>query len=92
MTATVFGTEDNGYWVGGRLYCGQETAFITAHSGSTVTLLRAFSGAAINDSVTVSPGCDQNPETCHTKFSNIINFGGFDAIPDKDPHIKGFTK
>jgi len=35
----------------------------------------------INDTFTVSAGCDKTFNTCKTKFSNQLNFGGF-------PHIK----
>lgn len=36
---------------------------------------------ANGDAFTVTAGCDKNIETCKSKFSNVVNFGGF-------PHIK----
>lgn len=31
----------------------------------------------IGDTFNVTAGCDKTSSTCHTKFNNIINFGGF---------------
>jgi uncharacterized phage protein (TIGR02218 family) len=35
---------------------------------------------AVGDTFTVKAGCDKTLDTCKTKFSNVLNFGGF-------PHI-----
>ena len=36
------------------------------------------------DRVRVVAGCDKRPETCRTKFSNMLNFRGFPNIPGED--------
>ncbi len=33
------------------------------------------------DTFTVSAGCDKQQSTCSSKFSNVLNFGGFPYIP-----------
>lgn len=36
--------------------------------------------------VSIKPGCDKTPETCHSRFSNLERFGGFGiAIPAYHP-------
>jgi hypothetical protein len=36
---------------------------------------------APGDTFEIEPGCDKTPNTCHTKFVNIINFAGEANIP-----------
>ncbi len=38
----------------------------------------------VNDTFNVTAGCDKKAGTCKTKFSNILNFGGFPFIPGTD--------
>ena len=39
----------------------------------------------LSDAVTLYPGCDHTLTTCDTAFSNSLNYGGFPAIPQKNP-------
>lgn len=57
------------------------SATIKKQTGTTIELLlpTAF-GLQVGDGVTLIAGCDKTLETCKTKFSNAVNFGGF-------PHI-----
>lgn len=55
---------------------------IVKHSGATVTLNRWIKSlnvaiAIAPTDVTVYPGCDKSPDTCHSKFANLANFGGW---------------
>jgi uncharacterized phage protein (TIGR02218 family) len=39
------------------------------------------------DTFTVYPGCDKTQATCTSKFSNLINFGGFPYVPSPETAI-----
>lgn len=39
---------------------------------------------AVGDTGTIAPGCDKRGDTCRDKFSNKINFRGFEDIPGVD--------
>lgn len=67
--------------VGGSL----ERRFIESHAGAALSLLGIPHGAGAGDAVTIYPGCDHLPATCHTKFNNKPNFGGFEFLPQKNP-------
>lgn len=63
---------------------------IDSHTGSTIIMAKrcdAFetefdeSGSV---SVTLYPGCTKSRDVCHTKYDNVINFGGFPYLPIKD--------
>lgn len=41
----------------------------------------------VGDTFRISPGCDKRGSTCETKFSNKINFRGFENIPGVDRMI-----
>lgn len=64
---------------------------IIAHAGSSITLLRplksledaiALSGP---QAVTVYPGCAHTISDCKDSFNNLLNYGGFPWIPQKNP-------
>ena len=61
--------------------------FITDHDNASgaITINLPLSGAVVGASVTAFPGCDHSPATCHEKFNNILNYGGFPYIPQKNP-------
>lgn len=92
VTAAVFATQPDGYWLGGILE-GPDGGkrYIVGHSGTTVTLWAPIQ--SINDdidnlgsaSINVYPGCDKSDITCETVFNNIVNFGGFPLLPTRNP-------
>lgn len=62
---------------------------IRAHrqdAGQAVIALWTPTGAPAlaGDSVTLTAGCDKRPETCRSKFGNILNFRGFPHMPGND--------
>lgn len=61
--------------------------FITNHDNGagTLTLNLSFVGLNTGDTVTVYAGCNHTPATCNSKFNNILNYGGFPHIPNKNP-------
>lgn len=58
--------------------------FITAHTGSSLTLANPCA-LAVSDAITLYPGCARNRETCKDKFDNILNYGGWPWIPSRNP-------
>jgi hypothetical protein len=83
-----FGSFADGYFALGKVRFGDEIRLIRKHQGSTLTLNLPFSADPTGQSVTTSPGCDKQLGTCSAKFSNQIHFGGFPAIPTKNPQLK----
>ena len=75
--------------------------FITNHVGNQLTLLRPFESLAKalaldgyglsygkyygGAAVRMFPGCDRTRATCHGRFDNLMNYGGFDWIPIRNP-------
>lgn len=75
--------------------------YIVGHSGAIVTLQRPLASliTAFNESgygrnyggdyggleVKLYPGCNHLRATCKDTFGNLLNYGGFDWIPTKNP-------
>jgi len=91
VTATIFGTQSDGYWVGGTLETSSASRMIIAHSGTSVTLAAAFSDAelAVGDSFTAYPGCDHTASVCASRFANLLNYQGQPHIPTQNPMVTG---
>lgn len=92
LTIAAAATKPDGYFVGGMLRAPDSTlSFIVGHVGSAITIQRmSFSlASAIEDGfpfdVTLYPGCAHNRDECNGKFNNLLNYGGFDFIPTKNP-------
>jgi uncharacterized phage protein (TIGR02218 family) len=89
-----------GWYRGGVLRFGVQLGFIIGHVGATLTLSRRIpelvaaltdpaldpvTGTPLPVTVDIAPGCDLRAETCAAKFGNLLNFGGFPAIPGRNP-------
>jgi uncharacterized phage protein (TIGR02218 family) len=89
-----------GWYRGGVLRFGVHLGFIIGHVGATLTLSRPIlelatalaspaldpvTGTQLPVTVDIAPGCDLRDETCAAKFGNLLNFGGFPAIPGRNP-------
>jgi uncharacterized phage protein (TIGR02218 family) len=60
----------------------------THGSPSTVSLISPFPSApSPGDTFTIYPGCDKSQATCANKFSNLVNFRGFPAIPEPETAV-----
>jgi len=57
-------------------------------TGEFVFQLSAPFNIQVSDTFTVYPGCDKQATTCLTKFSNLVNFGGFPTVPGEDVAIQ----
>lgn len=75
--------EVNGYYTGGYVKFGSyDYRTITDHTGNDIEIYSTVPGLAASESADVYPGCDHTESECDTKFSNILNYGGFPWIPD----------
>ena len=54
-----------------------------------VELLSVPSDLNPGDAVTLVAGCDHSTATCSGRFGNLDNYGGFPAIPSKNPFSTG---
>ena len=53
--------------------------------GRRLELWQGFdAGLVPGDAVALVAGCDKRPETCRTKFDNLLNFRGFPHVPGED--------
>ncbi|MDE2579540.1 MAG: DUF2163 domain-containing protein [Hyphomicrobiales bacterium] len=76
-----------GFFTGGALRNGAEAHAIKLHergvAGERIVLWSPATFAAATR-VTLQAGCDKSPESCATKFNNIVNFRGFPHMPSAD--------
>lgn len=90
----------DGWFRGGVLLFGSVMGFVTDQDGTALTLARPIpqlaaalgapaldpeTGAPLPVLVDLAPGCDLRAATCAAKFGNLVNFGGFPAIPRRNP-------
>jgi len=79
-----------------------ERRFIKFHDGGVgdgyIELYQPFSGVEIDDEIDVYAGCNHiansatagiEENTCKFKFNNVVNFGGFPAMPVVNPFTRG---
>lgn len=79
-----------GWAVGGYIDNGNsDYRQIIAQSGDTLTLYVPFESSPLGASVDVYAGCDHTIDTCDSKFSNAVNFGGFPFVPTFNPFTRG---
>ena len=99
-TATVTGASSFGadWWVGGVMEVGggADHRLILSQTGDDVKLLLPFPETIVGSTVVLLAGCDHSITTCDTKFntpadtlSNVINYGGFAFVPNKNPYQTG---
>lgn len=65
----------------------QERRAVQASVGSSgeLALQGAITGLLVGMAVDAFPGCDKTMASCHAKFGNRDNFGGFPHTPTKNP-------
>mgnify|MGYP003646526936 FL=1 len=90
---TVTGADGqvDGFWTGG--WCSPVGAndyrLVLAHTGTDLTLLLPFASDITGQDLEVYAGCDHGITACGTKFDNVLNFGGFPFVPNKNPFATG---
>lgn len=89
LTSPTFAAYPSGHFNGGYLIFQVGSVlnkrFIISHGGPNIQINLVFSGLVPGVGVTVYPGCDRTPQTCSSKFNNILNYGGQPFIPTKNP-------
>ncbi|AFV81279.1 tail assembly protein [Vibrio phage vB_VpaS_MAR10] len=81
------------WWDGGQLHFASEShrRYIMTSNTTGVTLDAVPRGLSVGDTVTLQAGCDRTKATCQTKFSNLPNYGGYLAVPVKNPFQDGIV-
>jgi len=85
VRAAEFATLGSGWFDSGYLEKGNERRMILRHVGDTIELITAMPSLAVGDAVDVFAGCLRTASVCNSKFSNLVNFLGFEFIPQKNP-------
>src|SRR3546814_7797331 len=73
-------------------------SYIVDHVGTAITIQRmSYSlqqaiDAGFPFDVILYPGCDHSRATCISKFNNLLNYGGYDFIPVKNPTDRKSTR
>jgi len=77
--------QDDGYYRGGIMEKDGEFTFIRKDVSNVLTVQYLVDGIEAGETVRVAPGCDLAQTTCVEKFNNVVNFGGYPYIPNKNP-------
>jgi len=90
VTAVVFGTQADGYWVGGPIEINGYSRLVLDHTGTTVTISEVIPGLAVGQAITVAPGCLHTTAACEDTFDNLLNYRGYPLLPQgKNPYLQG---
>jgi hypothetical protein len=90
ITISDIGGEPDGWANNGELVvlATGERMPIFLQVGTVLTLQAPIPGIQVGDAITVSAGCAKDIVTCHVKFANQVNFGGFGPqLPTKNPFV-----
>lgn len=88
VTVAEAAGQADGYYSGGIISYDGALQLITAHSGSSLTVLgsvgdlEADIGTGGPQAVTIAPGCSRSMSVCDERFFNSANFGGFKEMTD----------
>jgi hypothetical protein len=75
------------FGAGGEIIVGTARRTITSHVGDTITINRPFgSNVVAGAAFSAYAGCDHTPDCCREKFDNILNYGGQEFLPTKNPY------
>jgi len=86
----------DGYFTYGILQSADGMRYISNHVTGTLTLMQASNSLTTAvlggpQPVTLYPGCSKTIADCRDKFNNLINFGGFPWLPNKNPFSGNVT-
>lgn len=93
LTVPEAASEADGHFNGGMAEALDGTlSYILSHTANQIELQRVsystltdFDVFGAGVAVVLYPGCDHTRATCNAKFANILNYGGFDWIPLRNP-------
>ena len=84
----------SGFFTGGSVYfetgvnAGASFAILSHFQDNGHAVIALWTPTAApgqpGDRLALTAGCDKRPETCRTKFGNIVNFRGFPHMPGND--------
>lgn len=82
-------TEADDYWIDGEIRFtsgnlnGQKRRVIDSENGNLTVQFALTEAPQSGDTFIVIRGCDKTIANCENRFSNKINYGGFDTIPQE---------
>ena len=91
LVTNFAGGYPNGYFNGGMARAPDGSGrYILSHVGNTIVLSRGLerleeTGVVNETVVALFPGCNHTRGDCVNKFNNLLNYGGFPWIPNKNP-------
>ncbi len=93
LTVPEADAQADGYFDGGMIAAlDGSLSYIISHVADKIILQRVgyslitdFALTGAGTVVTLYPGCKHTRADCNTKFDNLLNYGGFDWIPLKNP-------
>lgn len=89
----LLGAKGAGWATGGFIQddAGSDFRLILSQATNDVRVLIPFSNQTpiIGTDVSVFAGCAHTLAVCKTKFNNVINYGGFQFVPTKNPFATG---
>lgn len=89
IPGTLTAAELDDYWLGGFVTANGELRRIAeGNIGADPDVIRIafpFLDLEVSDLITVFAGCLRSADICVRKFDNIINFGGFNNVPEVNP-------
>lgn len=92
-TITGLGAAYPNNWATGGFMAGPNSTdfrLIIQHTGDDVRLLLPFPpDVAAGAEVQIFAGCDHSIDTCSSKFSNVLNYGGFNWVPRENVFVSG---
>ncbi len=82
VTIPGLDAQSDDYYNGGYVKFGSyDYRSIVDHAGNIITLFSVVPGLALSTAADVYPGCNHTEAECNTKFSNLLNYGGFPWLP-----------
>lgn len=92
VTVAEAAAHPDGYFIGGMLRSPDGIlSFIIEHIGTSLRLqrlsysLQVAAAGGLPFDVQLYPGCPHSRSVCDSRFGNLLNYGGFDFIPKKNP-------
>lgn len=85
VQASEFASKEDGWWKNGYLEFGLERRMVYDHTGDTLVLESGMAALEIGTQVYVYAGCEHTYDVCQAKFSNGVNFFGFQWVPTRNP-------
>ncbi|QAY01769.1 UNVERIFIED: putative tail assembly protein [Vibrio phage OPA17] len=90
---SLSGWANTTWWNGGQLSFENKKyrRYIMAADSGGILLDAVPVGLAVGMTVTLTAGCDRTKATCQSKFNNLANYGGYLAVPNKNPFQDGIA-